>query len=278
MSTTALTPTAARQQTGSRLSFGGVIRSEWIKLRSLRSTVWSYLIVFAIALGMAFLMSSSLSGMVAEGGTGSAAEQRGLLLMCATFGVVFGQLVVAVLGVLVISGEYSTGMIRSTLTAVPRRLPALAAKGLVLLVSTFVVGALSTVGAFLVSSAVLGGQGVSASLTDVDVILPLLGAALYLALVSLVGLGIGAILRNSAGGIATILGLLLLLPMVLQMIPTEWAHDLLPYALMSAGMASFGQSSFSSEITSVPLNLLIVLAWVTVSLIGAAISLKRRDA
>jgi ABC-2 type transport system permease protein len=279
--TTTIAPLPTSLSSLSSLSFGGVIRSEWIKLRSLRSTVWSYLIVFVIALGMAFIMSSSMvAGM--NGGADLAAApaeaQRELILTSSTFGVFFGQLVVAVLGVLVITGEYSTGMIRSTLTAVPRRLPALAAKGLVLFLSTVVIGALSTLGAFVVTSVVFGAQGVSASITEPDVFLPLLGGALYLALISLFSLGIGAMLRSSAGGIAAALGTLLLLPMVLQMIPADWAHDLLPYLLSTAGMGMFGQTSFTGEIDSVIENLLIVLAWVAAALVGAGILLKRRDA
>ncbi|RZU64861.1 ABC-2 type transport system permease protein [Microterricola gilva] len=277
----ATTTIASLPRSASTLSFGGVIRSEWIKLRSLRSTVWSYLIVIAISLGMAFVMSISMVGTMdspADLASTPAAQQQELILMASTFGVFFGQLVVAVLGVLVITGEYSTGMIRSTLTAVPKRLPALAAKALVLFVSTFVIGLLSTVGAFIVASIVYGANGASASITDPDVFLSLLGGALYLALVSLFALGLGAMLRSSAGGIAAALGTLLLLPMVLQMIPAEWASDLIPYLLSTAGMGIFGQTSFTGEIDSVIENLLIVLAWVAAALVGAGILLKRRDA
>ncbi|MGH3703777.1 MAG: ABC transporter permease, partial [Agromyces sp.] len=239
---TTITPplTHPSQRTRSTsLSFGGVLRSEWIKLRSLRSTAWSYLIVIAISLGMALVMSLSMaSGM--NGGVDApsmpAADQVSLIVQSSVFGVFFGQLVAGVLGVLVISGEYSTGMIRSTLTAVPKRLPALAAKAVVLFVATFVIGLLANIGAFFVSSVVFAGIDVSASIADSAVFLPLLGGALYLALVAVFALGVGTMIRSSAGGIATVLGLLLLLPMVLQMIPAEWAHDLIPYLLSSAGM------------------------------------------
>ena len=286
MSTLAAEPVAARaaytvDPSASTLSFGGIVRSEWIKLRSLRSTVWSYLILFAIALGMAFLMSMSItSGM--NGGEGladaPADAQREFILMSSTFGAVFGQLVAAVLGVLVISGEYTTGMIRSTLTAVPRRLPALTAKALVLFAATFVVGLLSAAGAFVVASIVFSAQGISANIADPNTFLPLVGAALYLALVSLFGLGIGAILRSSAGGIAAALGVLLLLPMVLQMIPADWAHDLVPYLFSSAGMEIFSQTTITENLDALAKNVLIALAWVAAALAGAAVLLKKRDA
>ena len=265
------------------LSFGGVLRSEWIKLRSLRSTTWSYLIVIAISLGMALIMSLSMGdGMNGGAGASSmpAAEQVSLIVQSSVFGVFFGQLVAGVLGVLVISGEYSTGMIRSTLTAVPKRLPALAAKAVVLFVATFVVGLLADLGAYIVSSIVFAGIDVSASLTDPAVYLPILGGALYLALVAVFALGVGTVLRSSAGGIATVLGLILLVPTVLQMIPAEWAHDLIPYLLPSAGLGIFTSTTAepTADAFGAWLNLLIVLAWVGASIAGAAVLLKRRDA
>jgi ABC-2 type transport system permease protein len=268
---------------GTNLTFGGVLRSEWIKLRSLRSTIWSYALVVAISLGMALLMSLSMvNGMNggADAASAPADQQASFVVDASVFGVYFGQLVAAVLGVLVISGEYSTGMIRSTLTAVPRRLPALAAKALILGAATFVVGAIATFSAFAVSSAVFAGIDVSANLLDPAVFLPLLGGALYLSLVSLFALGIGTILRSSAGGIAAVLGILLLLPTVLQMIPADWANDLVPYLLSIAGMNTF--TSTTAETTAdgfgVWLNLAIVLGWVTAAGIGAATTLAKRDA
>ena len=265
------------------LTFGGVLRSEWIKLRSLRSTTWSYLIVIAISLGMALIMSLSMvsdmnggadaSGMPADG-------QVSLIVQSSVFGVFFGQLVAGVLGVLIISGEYTTGMIRSTLTAVPKRLPALAAKAIVLFVTTFLVGLVANIGAFLVASVVFSGVDVSASLLDPAVFLPILGGALYLALVSVFALGVGTMLRSSAGGIAAVLGVMLLLPTVLQMIPAEWAHDLIPYLISSAGLGIFTSTTAepAGDALGAWLSLLIVLAWMGASIAGAAVLLKRRDA
>ena len=110
----------------SRLSATGLIRSEWIKLRSVRSTVWSYALLVAFSLGLAAVMSASLDLQGADVSQVPAANQAIFVAQASTFGVFFGQLIVAVLGVLSISGEYSTGMIRSTLAAVPTRLPVLA--------------------------------------------------------------------------------------------------------------------------------------------------------
>jgi ABC-2 type transport system permease protein len=283
--TTITTPGFDRldQQRTTSLSFGGVLRSEWIKLRSLRSTTWSYLIVIAISLGMALVMSLSMvSGMNggADASGATADAQSTLIVQSSVFGVFFGQLVAGVLGVLVISGEYTTGMIRSTLTAVPKRLPALAAKAIVLFVTTFIVGLIANLGAFLVASVVFAGNDVSASIAEPAVFLPLLGGALYLALVAVFALGVGTMLRSSAGGIATVLGVMLLLPTVLQMIPAEWAHDVVPYLLSSAGLGIFTSPTAepAGDELGAWLNLLIVLAWVGASIAGAAVLLKRRDA
>ncbi|MFB9309552.1 ABC-2 type transport system permease protein [Agromyces hippuratus] len=283
---TTITPPLAHPSQRARstsLSFGGVLRSEWIKLRSLRSTTWSYLIVIAISLGMALIMSLSMASGMNGGADASsmpAAEQVSLVMQSSVFGAFFGQLVAGVLGVLVISGEYTTGMIRSTLTAVPKRLPALAAKAVVLFVATFVIGLLANLGAFLVSSVVFAGIDVSASITDSAIYLPLLGGALYLALISVFALGVGTMIRSSAGGIAAVLGLILLVPTVLQMIPAEWAHDLIPYLLSSAGLGIFTSTTAepADDALGAWLSLLIVLAWVGASIAGAAVLLKRRDA
>ncbi|MDQ0892560.1 ABC transporter permease subunit [Agromyces ramosus] len=282
---TTLTPPVARpaQRATTALNFPGVLRSEWIKLRSLRSTIWSYVILVVLALGMALLMSLSFisgGGPAAEMGPAglSSEAQAGLLVQASTFGAFFGQLVVAVLGVLVITGEYSTGMIRSTLAAVPTRLPALAAKAMVLFAVTFVMATISAVGAFFVASAVFADSDITASLLDADVILPILGSALYLGLVALFALGVGTMLRSSAGGIATVVGVLLVLPLVLQMIPAEWVADVLPYVLSTAGVGMFSDTSAAADAPSFWENLLIVLAWVGASIAGATVLLKRRDA
>ncbi|WP_159603847.1 ABC-2 transporter permease [Agromyces humi] len=283
MTTAPTRPGSMRTDPTTGLTFGGVLRSEWIKLRSLRSTIWSYGLVVAISLGMALLMSLSMvNGMNGgpDAASAPAAQQAGLVVDASVFGVYFGQLVAAVLGVLVISGEYSTGMIRSTLTAVPRRLPALAAKAVILGAATFVVGAIATFSAFAVSSVVFAGIDVTANLLDPAVFLPLLGGALYLSLVSLFALGVGTILRSSAGGIAAVLGILLLLPTVLQMIPADWAQDLVPYLVSIAGMNTFTSTTAeaSADGFGVWLNLAIVLGWVAAAGVGAAATLTKRDA
>ena len=257
----------------SGLSAAGVIRSEWIKLRSVRSTIWAFAIVVAVSVGIAVLMAST--GFFGDEPL-PAEAQTSIVLQASTFGVYFGQLVMAVLGVLVISGEYGTGMIRSTLTAVPKRIPALAAKAVVLFLSSFVVGAIAILASYLVAAPILATQDIAATV-DGAFIGNLLLAALYLALTSVFALGVGTVLRSSAGGIAAALGIVLLLPIIVSAIAgfsgAQWAMDVSPYLFSNAGSGMYTGGSLEQwQFT------LIVAAWTALSLGAGTLLLKRRDA
>jgi ABC-2 type transport system permease protein len=257
----------------SGLSAAGVIRSEWIKLRSVRSTIWAFAIVIAVSVGIAVLMAAT--GFFGDEPL-PAELQTSIVMQASTFGVYFGQLVMAVLGVLVISGEYGTGMIRSTLTAVPKRIPALAAKAVVLFLSSFVVGAIAIVASYLVAAPILATQDIAATV-DGAFVGNLLLAALYLALTSVFALGVGTVLRSSAGGIAAALGIVLLLPIIVSAIAgfsgAQWAMDVSPYLFSNAGSGMYTGGSLEQwQFT------LIVAAWTALSLGAGALLLKRRDA
>ena len=253
-----------------RLSAGGILKSEWIKLRSVRSPLWSYGIAILVTVGFAALLSIPI-GEQALGSADAATE----LGMNATTGVQFSQIVVAVLGVLVITGEYSTGMIRSTLAAVPGRFGALAGKVVALFIATFVVAVIASIFAFGVSSIMYVSRDVSASILDEQVVLPILGGALYLGLLALLALGLGTILRSSAGGIAAVLGVLFLLPLLFALIPFDWAADVAPFMFGTAGVAFWHPEASAMEWWQ---NLLITIGWVVVSLGAGAALLRRRDA
>jgi len=268
----------ASTPTGPHLSALGIIRSEWIKLSTVRSTIWCFAVLLVVSMGLAAIMSLALDLTGTDIATVPDTDQARFVAQASTFGVFFGQLIVAVLGALAVTGEFTTGMIRSTLTAVPKRLPALWAKALVLFVTTFVVGLVSSIAAYAVTVTIVSGKGLHASLFAPEVILPVLGGALYLGLVAVFALGIGTIVRSGAGSIAVALGVILLLPVVLQMIPATWATDVLPYLISSAGISMFGLMQFAQVPLDWTVDLLIVLVWVVVSLGSAAVLLKRRDA
>ncbi|MBG6214557.1 MAG: ABC transporter permease [Cryobacterium sp.] len=272
-------PSTARTSfasTGSGLSFTGLLRSESIKLWSLRSTYWTFSLVVVAALGIAVLMSFAMSaGYDPATGAAMGIDTAQMFVIVSTSGLSLGQLIVAVLGVLSISGEYSSGMIKSTFSAVPNRLPALWAKVCVLFGFTFVVGLVSVIGSYLVAIPILGAKDITANLFDVDVILPLLGNVLFLALIAVFAIGIGTIVRSSAGGIATVLGIILLLPTVVGLFSmlVGWVADIVPFMFTVAGSEMITPNTMESWQA-----FLVVLAWVAVSLGTAALLLKRRDA
>ncbi|WP_213815055.1 ABC transporter permease subunit [Glaciihabitans sp. dw_435] len=275
------TVTARDSATLSTLTFGGVLRSEWIKLRTLRSTVWCFQILAFLTLAVGVLVALNTG----EEGAPQAVQQN-IVLQASTAAISFSQLVACVLGVLVISGEYGTGMIRSTLTAVPRRLPALYAKVIVFGVVTFVVAAVSILVTSLLAAALLAPSGVYPDLGDGDYWLALVGGATYLALLGVMALAIGAIIRNSAGGIAAALGLVLVLPGVIQLIgvliDAKWLQNVAFFLPDQAGRKMFSYGAPNS-VTDGIVSLgnwqggLVLVGWVVVLLVLASVLLKRRD-
>jgi len=269
---------------GRDVSFAGVLNSEWIKLRSLRSPFWSYSTVFLIVVAFALLMSMAFSLAVSEGAGAEVASELGLPSLEAgalgglvsTMATQLAQLIVAALAVLMISGEYSTGMMRSTLVAVPARVPVLLAKGAVLAAATFAVGAAASFAAFFATAPVLAGAGLDSSITDPEVLRMLFGSALYLVGVALLSLALGAMLRSAAGGIAASVGVLMLLPAILSMIPVEAIQGVLPFLPSAAGQRIFDATQ--AGILSPWQGLGVMALWVIAALIGATILLKKRDA
>lgn len=270
------------------VTFPRVVRSEWIKLRTLRSSMWCLALVLLLTIGFGLLLAATVNQ--PQPGAIPVDSQKQLVVQVATLGVNFTQLVVAVLGVLVISGEYTTGMIRSTFAAVPTRLPALFAKLLVMVVVTFVVGLVAIVVTAIVTAPILNGKGVDFHLFDSDVMLALLGGAGYLALIAALAFGAGAILRNSAGGIASALGLILVVPPILSIIGSitqaTWIRNIEAFLPSSAGEKMFALAPAAST-AHAPADLvtltggeglLVLVAWVVVLLAISAVLVKRRDA
>lgn len=207
------------------LSFGRVVRSELIKMRSLRSTWITYAV--AVILGILFAVLASL-------GRGSEAYQHHEPLDVAGFPlhgiVIFAQLAIGVVGVLFITGEYATGSIRASITAVPRRLPVLLAKASVLGVVTAAVALVMSFAAFWAGEAMLSSSyHASATLGSHGALLAVLGTSLYIVCVAIIGLGIGFAIRNTGGAIATLVGVLLILPLLVSFLPQSWSDHINKY-------------------------------------------------
>ncbi len=276
---TAVAPAPASLRPDARLRFTGVLRSEWIKFSSLRSTFWTTAIILLLWVGLATLLASTadFSGMP------EAEELRQYLsVFPATLGVQVGILVAGIQGVLAFSGEYSTGQIRSSFAAVPRRLPVLAAKSVVVFVWSFFVSLVGVFASWVVVKLILDAKGYATQF-DVEVLTALLGAPLFVGLVALFGVGVGALVRSGAGGITIVVGVVLALPTVFLLLSgfLDWVGDLSPYLMTSAGSvltAIPGNPMFGEPAIGTADALLTLAIWAAVPLVAGAFALKGRDA
>ena len=276
MATAALT---ARTSNAVRVAQARVVLSEWTKFRSLRSTRYTLLvgvgstIVFAII--PALINAHRWSSMSVQDKVTFNPLETSLI------GVGTAQLAIGVLGVLMITNEYSTGMIRATFTAVPKRLPVLWAKVGVFGAITLILSVPAMFIAFFSAQAILSGhtlfgRDIALSISDPGVARVVTGGALYLTLAGLFGLGFGAILRNTAAGIATFAAVLFVIPPLLDLFPTSWNDAVSPYLPSNAGQAimQFGDSSHSLGPWT-GLGLFAVYTAATIA--AAAVLLRRRD-
>jgi ABC-2 type transport system permease protein len=258
-----------------RVTLGRVIRSEWTKLRTLRST-W-------ITLGAAALLTVGLSGAFGYGYNG--AIQAGEVQPTTAEGLVVAflaldlyALVIGVFGLLQMSGEYGSGMIRASLAAVPRRLPVLWAKALVLVAVTGVLSLVVCVASFLVSQGFAGRHG--ATLSDPGVARAILGAAAYPVAMGLLGLGLGAILRHTATAITVFVAALLVAPALLPAALSESAEDtVMPYVPVVAAQAMYAlEPNGPFKMLSPGAGGAVLAAYLFAVLAGGAALLWRRDA
>jgi len=258
--------------------FGNVLLSEWTKIRSVRSTVWSLILLVVLTLGITVLITAITSAQWNKIGPASRAQIRldptsGIL----SAGLQFGQLTIIVLGVLVISSEYSTGAIRASLLAVPRRLPMLAAKGIVFAATALVLGEIVMFASFFVGAAILHGH-VPVSLGSPHVTRAVVGGGLYLAVLGLFAMSAGALVRHTAGAITGVIAFVIVLEPLSALIPGTWGdhvHDYLPTA---AGRLVIQTAPASGQVLSAWQGFGVFCLWTAALLTAAGILLMRRDA
>lgn len=258
-----------------RVSFAGVLRAEAVKLRSVRSSTWTVLATCFSLLLVGLISAAITGGLVADpGGEEEAAGAAGAPLA----GTLIAQLVIGVLGVMVITAEYATGLIRTTLTAVPARLPVLWAKAAVVVGAVFPAVLVTLLGTFLAGQALIGtGDVATAQLGDDGVLRAITGSAAYLTGVALLGLAIGTVLRATAAGISVLFGLVFLLPgLGSLLLPAAWRGDVLRFLPSEAGSA-FSNVTPNPELLSTGPAVAVFAAWVVVPLLAAAVVLKRRS-
>jgi ABC-2 type transport system permease protein len=212
-------------------TFGRLLLSEWTKIRSVRSTIWSLIIFVVVTIGftglITWLISANWSQARPEQRVATISDPVATILGT---GLGFGQLAIAVLGVLVIASEYTTGMIRASLLAVPRRAPMLAAKGVVFAALVLAAGEVVAFCSFFLGAAILHSHA-PVALSDPGVTRAVVGAGLYLSVLGLFSMAIGAIMRHTAGAVTTTIGVIFVLPIIAAFLPGSWGqhiHDYLP--------------------------------------------------
>ena len=188
------------------------------------------------------------------------------------------QLAIGVLGVLVITGEYSTGMIRASLTAVPKRLPVLWAKLGVFAAVTFLLALPSVLIAFFATQAILSRHNIlQISFSQHGVARAVVGGAVYLMLLGIFALALGAMLRNTAGGIAVFAAIFFVIPPLLNILPTSWNNTISPYLPSNAGRSIFSLTHGAHSLAWGP-GLALFCVYCAVAIVIAAVLLVRRDA
>lgn len=248
-----------------------ILASEWTKMRSVRSTMWTLISAGLMLVALGGLISFT----VARQATGPEPGFDGTSM--ALVGAPFAALAMATLGVLVISSEYRTGMIRTSLQAVPQRLSLLAGKIAVFTAVSLVFTMVATFAAFFLGQAFLAAEGLDASLSDPGVLRAVAGTALYLTASGLFGLALGALVRHTPGAIVTAISLILVLPQLTSILPGEWGHTVHKFFTSNAGTQVTKLQS-DPGLLGPWAGFGVYLAWVAVTMIVAAVLLRRRDA
>ena len=252
-----------------------VLASEWIILRSVRSTYLVLLFAAAAAVGIGYLVAHAKA---THWATMPAAERAAFDPVSDSFtGVGLAQLAFGALGVLAISSEYATGLIRTTFAAVPRRRAVIAAKAAVVGVVTLLAGELIAFATFFTGQWALSAQHLNVTLAHPGALRGVLAAGFYLAVTAWVGIGLGAVIRHTAGAITAMVGVVFLLPTVIGALPTPWDTRIGRFTMNQAAQQMIAQHPHAGYFSAGP-SFLIVAAYAAVALAAAAVVITRRDA
>jgi ABC-type transport system involved in multi-copper enzyme maturation permease subunit len=277
--TTAAAPKlAALPPARGKASLLGAIASEWTKLRTVRSTYWTIFALIAVSVGLGAGLAAGLASSL----NAHPARLAGFDATQVSLGIFLelGPLVIAVLGALVITAEYSTGMIRTSLTVQPRRGVAYAAKALVFAVVALVISFVIAFAAFFIGQSLLSSTGMSATLSHPYVLRAIVGAALYVTLAGLFAFGIGAILRHTAGAITVAIAVLFIVPILANLLPESWNADVVRWLPSSAWqqITTTVGSQTSPHLFGPWPQFGVTAGYVVVLLIIGAVLFKKRDA
>ncbi len=259
-----------------RVTQARVIRSEWTKLRSLRSTWWSLTVAVLLTVGFGALASWAEGRDYATMSPGERSVFNPASISLGGFG--FAALAFGTLAVLMISGEYGTGMIRSSLTAVPRRLPVLWGKAVVLAGTVFTAALVASFGAFFLGQWLLDRNGLGVTIGSDGALASVIGAAVAAMVSALIGLALGALLRSSAAGISVFAAVFFVIPPLLQLLPASWTANFEQYLPASAATAMRGGGFGVADPLGWWPALAVLAGYAVVLLAGAAWALRQRDA
>jgi ABC-2 type transport system permease protein len=271
MATTTVAPatTPVRPAT---IGVPNLMRSEWTKLRSLRSTYWTAIVAVIAAIGITTIGAIEFVQHFApdqlEGFDAANFSVQGLYL---------SQIALGALGVMTITGEYATGMIRTTLTAVPQRRVVIAIKGLVYLIAIFVLSEVMSFASFALGQAILHGKQAGVSLSDPNVLRVVFGVGLYLTAVGLLAFGLGALVRRTAGALAAFFGVLFLPSALIDLLPSSWHATAMKFAPVNAG-TQIANTHRVHDMFGPWQGLGVFTLYGAVIVLGALFLLGRRDA
>ena len=270
--TQAASPPASKTSRSFAVTQLRVVQSEWTKFRSLRSTLYTMVVAVLLMIGLGAMFAAITASQPAGYDTGTTAISTSLT------GTFFAQLAIGTLGVLLITGEYSTGMIRSSLTAVPRRLPMLWGKLGIFAGVVFLTMLVASFASFLIGQALLNGHHLNASLSSPGALRSVVGAALYLTVAGMTATALGALLRNTAAAVTTFVAVFFVIPPLTNMLPASWTDHFVQYLPSNAG-AVLIDGSFGVAHPLSPWTGFVVMCGYAIVLIGfAARRLQRADA
>jgi ABC-2 type transport system permease protein len=255
-----------------RPGFPDTLRAEWIKFWTVRSSVWSTVLLFVLGAGLTVLVCATSAEWLASG---EADESPGSFV---TWGMMFAQITAIVLGTLTVTSEYGTGMIRSTLAATPRRGAVLAAKALVLSATLFVAGTVTAFAGYFGGNWFLENEGVGLALGDDGVLRSMFGSGLYLAGLGLLAAAVGLLIRHTAAALSVVLGLIFVVGNMTFLLPGtwgEWVGKLMPG---NAGSGVAVPVSFNPDLLAPWTGFAVFVAEVAVVLATAYGAFRRRDA
>lgn len=259
-----------------RYGFGGVVASEWTKLKSVRSTVWTLLVTAIVGVGLGAIVTSAQASRWSSRTFGEQAVFDPTRSSLA--GLLFAQLAIGVLGVLVVSAEYSSGTIRATFSAAPRRPLILMAKIAVFSAVSLVVGEAVSFVAFLLGQRLLSGKTPTASLSDPSALRAVFGGGLYLFALGLLALGLATIIRHTAAAISSFVGVLLILPIIVAALPSSLSDDINRYLPANIGTVLLTAHYHGTDPFGPWTGFALLCGYAVVALIVGGVLLVRRDA